>query len=195
LDRTNYFVVISNSASVVTSSVVNLTIAPAVSLQPVSTTNLVGETATFTIIAAGIEPLTYQWRRGTVNPVTNIVGATNPMLVLSNVSATDAQRYRVNVNSPGGGTSVNSSTVILTVLTSTNAPAPDAPFLSAPLVISNTFQFFLPTQNGYTYEVQSQTNLGASNWFLEQTIVGDGSTKTVTVDAGPTQKTIRVEAK
>jgi hypothetical protein len=108
------------------------------------------------------------------------------------VTSTNAQRYRVVVTS--GGSSAFSAQVSLTVL-STNVPAPNAPFLTAPIVVSNVFQFFLPTQNGYTYEVQSQTNLGATNWVIEQTINGDGSTKTVTVDAGPTQKTIRVQAK
>jgi hypothetical protein len=113
---------------------------------------------------------------------------------ITNVVATNAVNYRVTVTSSGGGSSINSSVVSLTVL-STNVPAPNAPFLTAPIVVSNVFQFFLPTQNGYTYEVQSQANLGATNWVIEQTINGDGSTKPVTVDAGPTQKTIRVQAK
>lgn len=193
-DRTNYFVVLSNSASVVTSSVANLTIAPVIVSQPVSATNLVGETATFTVVANGIPPLTYQWRRGSGTPNTIISGATTNTLTITNVVATNAVNYRVTVTSSGGGSSLNSSVVSLTVL-STNLPAPNAPFLTAPIVVSNVFQFFLPTQNGYTYEVQSQTNLGATNWVIEQTINGDGSTKTVTVDAGPTQKTIRVQAK
>jgi len=183
-DRTNYFCVISNSVNVLTSSVVNLTIAPVITLQPVSTTNVLGGTASFNLTAVGIPPVTYQWRR--INTV--IPGATNSTLTLTNLVATNAASYRAVVAS--GGTSVFSSIAILTL----QAATPNSPLLSAPVVANGQFQFLLPTQTGFSYQVQSKTNLLDTAWTLEQTIPGDGTVKLVTVDATAAQKWVRVEA-
>jgi len=48
--------------------------APSITTQPSSQTVAVGQTATFTVAAAGTTPLTYQWQKGTAN----IAGATSP---------------------------------------------------------------------------------------------------------------------
>ena len=184
-DRTNYFVVVSNSNGVATSITVPLTILPNITQQPVSVTGVLGGTATFTVEAIGIPPITYQWRR--VNTV--IPGATNSTLTLANLVAGNFSSYRAVVSS--GGSSIFSSVATLTL----QANAPDSPLLAAPVVISGQFQFQLPTQTGFTYEVQSKTNLTAGDWTVEQTIPGDGTVKQVTIDAGSAQKTVRVQAR
>jgi hypothetical protein len=187
-DRTNYFVILSNSASVVTSTVAVLAIAPVITLHPVSTTNVVGSNVSFTVAAVGIAPVTYQWRRGSGTPNTIIAGATSNTLTLTNIALINALNYRAVV-SHAGGASANSLTARLTVLT---AAPPNSPLLSAPVVASGQFQFLLPTQNGYSYQVQSKTNLLDATWTPEQTVAGDGTVKLVTVDATAAQKWVRV---
>ncbi len=183
-DRTNYFVVVSNANGVAISSPITLSILPVITAQPVSVTNVLGGTATFTVAAVGIPPLTYQWRRGNFN----IIGATNDTLVLTNLVSTDFAAYRVTVSSVGVSAFSSFAALIL------RSNPPDSPLLSAPLAASGQFQFLLPTQSGFTYEVQSSTNLNTGAWTLEQTVAGDGTVKTVTIDAGPLQKTVRVLA-
>lgn len=183
-DRTNYFCVISNSANVVTSSVVTLLISPVITQHPVSVTNALGGTAVFTVAANGVPPITYQWRR--VN--TAIPGATNATLTLTNLVASNASSYRVVVIS--GGTSTFSGIATLTL----QAATPNSPLLSAPVAASGQFQFLLPTQTGFSYQVQSKTNLTDAVWTPEQTIPGDGTVKLVTVDATAAQKWVRVLA-
>jgi hypothetical protein len=188
-DRTNYFVVISNSASVLTSSVASLTITPVITQQPVSTTNVLGSSASFSVSAIGIPPLTYQWRRGTSSPTIIISGATKSTLNFTSLGLNDAMNYRATVTSGAGGASTTSQIVRLAVLTSV---APNSPPLGNPFIASGQFQFLLPTQNSFSYQVQSTTNLLEPTWNLEQTITGDGSTRLVTVDASGLQKWIRV---
>lgn len=186
-DRTNYFVVLSNSVSVVTSTVAVLTIAPAITLQPVSTTNVVGSNVSFTVAASGIAPVTYQWRKGSGTPSTVIAGATSNTLTLTNITQADALNYRAVV-SHAGGASANSQIARLTVLT---AVPPNSPTLAKPVVANGQFQFLLPTQTGYSYQVQSKTNLSDAVWTLEQIIPGDGAVKLITVDAPGAQKWVR----
>ncbi len=116
-DAGNYAVVVGNAYGFVTSSVVTVTINPAVpptiDVQPVARQVYPGGTARFAVVASGTQPLTYQWRRsGTILP-----GATNATLVLPNCTAAETGNYQVsvfNVASPGG---VNSSTVTLSLRT------------------------------------------------------------------------------
>src|SRR6266436_3786817 len=61
-------VVVSNSAGSVTSSPATLTVSPAsmaptITMQPASQTVITGQTATFSVVASGTTPLTYQWQK------------------------------------------------------------------------------------------------------------------------------------
>ena len=69
----------------------------------------VGGTAAFSVTAAGTAPLSYQWNFGG----TNIVGATNTILTLTNVQLSQAGNYTVLVTNAYG--SVLSSNAVLTV--------------------------------------------------------------------------------
>ena len=73
-------------------------------------------TATFSLIADGTGPLTYQWRQNGVNlsDGNNISGATSPDLTLSNVLQASAGNYTVVVSGFG---SVTSAPATLTVIT------------------------------------------------------------------------------
>ena len=89
--------------------------APVITTQPSSQIVTAGQSASFSVIAAGTSPLSYQWYLGT----TAITGATGTTLSLSNVLTTDAGTYFVTVSNSLG--SVNSNSVTLTV---NAAPAP-----------------------------------------------------------------------
>ncbi|HEY2951799.1 MAG TPA: lamin tail domain-containing protein, partial [Verrucomicrobiae bacterium] len=82
----NYFVVVSNFASAVTSAVATLTVGipPVMVRQPVTTNALVGTDVTFTAAASGTLPLSFRWRwrpatngASTINLTNFIVNQTN----------------------------------------------------------------------------------------------------------------------
>jgi hypothetical protein len=91
---------------------------PAFAVKPVSATNYVSLSATFSAGAYGSVPLSYQWRKGT----TDIPGANGPSYTISPLSLADAGDYSVTVSNGAGST--NSGNVHLTVLAApSSAPA------------------------------------------------------------------------
>lgn len=82
---------------------------PAILVQPQSRTNTVGTDATFSVVASGTEPLSYQWQFNGAN----LPGATGTNLVLLDVQFANAGNYRVVVSSPWG--SVTSPPALLAV--------------------------------------------------------------------------------
>jgi hypothetical protein len=107
----NYTVVVSNVAGSTTSSVAVLTVwvPPAVTIQPLSRTNVAGTTATFSVNATGTAPLSYQWQLNN----SPLGGASGSALTLTNVQTSDAGNYAVIVTNVAG--SVTSSVATLTV--------------------------------------------------------------------------------
>jgi GH25 family lysozyme M1 (1,4-beta-N-acetylmuramidase) len=111
-DAGNYSVVITNVAGTVTSANASLTvnIPPSITTQPSSQTVNQGQSATFSVVAAGTAPLSYQW---TLNGA-NISGATASSYTINSAQATDAGTYAVVVNNVAG--SVTSANATLTVI-------------------------------------------------------------------------------
>jgi hypothetical protein len=93
---------------------------PTIVTQPTNQTVFVGYDVAFDVTAGGTPPLTYQWQFNG----TNINGATNPLLTLTNVSFIEAGSYSVTVTNTLGTT--NSANAVLTV----NPPPPCAPITS-----------------------------------------------------------------
>jgi polygalacturonase len=114
-----YSVIITNSYGSVTSAVATLTghTPPSITTQPVDLTVIPGQNATFTVVADGSRPLSYQWYYNTNTPLT---GATSPTLTLTNVQPGDAGSYSVVVSNATA--SVTSTNAILTVNTGPAAP-------------------------------------------------------------------------
>ena len=90
-------------------------VAPVITTQPVAQTVSAGSTVTFSVIATGTPPLTYQWQKDG----TNLPGATSATLTLTSVTTASGGNYRVLVSNVAG--SATSATALLTVGT---APVP-----------------------------------------------------------------------
>lgn len=103
---------------------------PFITTQPISQSVTQGANVTLTIVAGGTAPLSYQWQLD----ATDLDGAMNSTLVLTNVSFTDAGDYTVTVTNLLGAT--NSQIATLTVVP---PPAPPVPGFS--LLTYNTKGF------------------------------------------------------
>ena len=108
-----YSVVVSNAAGTATSRGAKLIVsgtAPSITTQPQDQTIAAGKTATFTVVATGSAPLSYQWRRnGTAIP-----GATGASYTTPSQSTTDNGATFSVVVSNGSG-SLTSRNALLTV--------------------------------------------------------------------------------
>jgi hypothetical protein len=86
-DGTVFTCVVTNPAGSVTSSPATLWVTPTppdIATQPVNQTAYENETATFSVVATGSPPLTYQWRRDGVDiPGANASSYTTPALTLA----------------------------------------------------------------------------------------------------------------
>jgi hypothetical protein len=88
--------------------------APVVYAQPLNQTVFVGQSASFSVAAAGTEPLSYQWSFGN----TLLPGATSSVLTLTNIQMSQAGFYSVQITNGLGA--IDSSNAVLAV----NAPPP-----------------------------------------------------------------------
>lgn len=105
----SYRVVVSNDVGKVTSktATAKVLVPPTITVDPQPVTVFEGETATFTVKAAGTGPFTYRWFRGTTQV------STAATLRLANVLADKAGEYHVVVSNPVG--SATSADATLTV--------------------------------------------------------------------------------
>jgi acid phosphatase len=115
---------VSNTAGTVTSAAATLTVnaapvAPSITTQPTSQTVTAGQTASFTVVAAGTAPLSYQWNKNGAA----IAGATSSSYTTPATTSSDSGSSFVVVVSNSAG-SVTSNAATLTV----NAAAPTVSF-------------------------------------------------------------------
>ncbi|MCX6902202.1 MAG: hypothetical protein NTW03_01725 [Verrucomicrobia bacterium] len=137
-----YFALLTNCASVATSQVASLSVfylPVQITTQPQSTNSLAGSTVTLRVAAAGSEPISYQWYKGSAP----LSGGTNASLVLSNLQYFDSAYYQVVVGNP----------------------APSSVASSNALLIVSVPPYNLVPISTYVWKYsQSGTNLG-SNWM------------------------------
>jgi Ig-like domain-containing protein len=84
---------------------------PMINSQPQSVTRYRGESASFTVSASGVAPLSYQWLKASAS----VPGATAAVLMFTNVRSTNAGSYRVIVTDTLGS-STTSTVATLTVI-------------------------------------------------------------------------------
>jgi hypothetical protein len=127
------------------------TVAPTISAAPASTAAAIGNTAQFSVTAAGTSPFTYQWKKGGVD----IAGATSatyitPTLVIGDNGST----YSVAVTNAAG--SVTSTSATLTV----NAAAPviTAQPSSSTVVAGSTVSFEVTATSAVAVTYQWRAN-------------------------------------
>jgi immunoglobulin I-set domain protein len=108
-------VVVTNSAGSATSNSAMLTVTassvgPSITTQPANETVTVGQTATFSVLAAGTAPLTFQWQKNNAN-ISGAISAsyTTPATVSGDNGAT----FRVIVTNPVTNITSNSATLIV----------------------------------------------------------------------------------
>ena len=150
----NYAVLVTNIAGSVTSAVAGLTvyIPPTITNQPQNKTLSIGQPASFCVGAFGTATLDYQWCfNGTAMP-----GATNAMLTIPGVHATDTGNYTVVVTNIAGW--VTSAAATLTV---TN-PAITLSAAACPSLPTSGFPFQVSVPAGTTYVILTSTDF--VNW-------------------------------
>jgi hypothetical protein len=88
-------------------------VAPTITTQPTNQTVTAGQTATFSVIATGTIPLSYQWQNAATS--TNIAGATSSSYSIANTTTAESGIQLRVVVSNGVSPSATSNTVTLTV--------------------------------------------------------------------------------
>jgi len=109
-DGSQFAVTVINSAGSVTSSAATLTVnsAPVITTQPSNQSTTVGGTATFTVVAEGTSPLSYQWQKAG----NNISGATSSSYTTPATALTDnGSQFDVVVSNSLGSATSNKATL------------------------------------------------------------------------------------
>ena len=142
--------------------------APAVTTQPADQTVIEGGSATFTVVASGTAPLTYQWRRELVA----ISGATAATLTLTGVKPADAGAYSVLIGNALGSTASGPAQLTVTALT------------TPPSITTQPISRTVPLGNPATFSVVAT---GASplayQWRKAGTAIAGATAATFTIPA------------
>ena len=162
---------VTNSVSTITSNSATLTVNPAsvgpsITTQPSNQTVTVGQTATFSVVAAGTAPLTYQWQKNNVN-ISGAMAAsyTTPATVSGDNGAT----FRVIVTNPV--TNITSNSATLTVNPVVTSPGTD---------VTTYHNDIARTGQNTTETKLTQANVNSTTFGLLRNLAVDGR-----VDAEP----------
>src|SRR5437762_3969921 len=111
-------------------------VAPSITTQPMNQTVTAGQTATFTVVATGTAPLSYQWQKNT----TAISGATSASYTTpATTSADNSAKFVVVVSNTAG--SVTSNAATLTVNSAATAPSITTQPASQTVTVGQTATF------------------------------------------------------
>src|SRR5436305_9824069 len=109
---------------------------PSITTQPANQTVTVGQMATFTVVATGTAPLSYQWQKNT----TAISGATSASYTTpATTSADNSAKFVVVVSNTAG--SVTSNAATLTVNSAATAPSITTQPASQTVTVGQTATF------------------------------------------------------
>jgi hypothetical protein len=155
-------------------------VAPSITTQPASVTVTAGQTATFSVVASGTAPLSYQWQKNGVA----ISGATGTGYTTPVTSAADnGAKFVAVVRNAAGNTTSNQAT--LTVTTDTTPPTVSITTPSAGTTASGTIAVTASASDDTSVaNVQFQvdgTNVGAADttspysYSLDTTALSNGA--------------------
>ena len=126
--------------------------APTIATQPAATTVAVGASVSFTVVAGGTGPFTYQWRKDGAM----ISGATAATYTINSAQSADAGSYTCIVTNSAGSTTSNAATLTVTGGTggTTTAPAITTQPATAGVTIggSATFSVAASGTTPFTYQ-------------------------------------------
>jgi plastocyanin len=160
-----YTVNVINPAGIATSDPASLIVRrpPVINTHPLSQSVSAGTNVTFSIVATGSEPMTYQWRKNG----TNLTEAAQEELTLNNVQPSDAGSYSVVISNDLG--SAMSSNAELTVELPTEIRID-----SITILPDGRARLFITGEAG-NYGIEATTNLAtwleltnfatSTNWF------------------------------
>jgi len=153
-------------------------IAPTISAQPASQTVTVGQTATFSVTAAGTAPFTYQWLKNS----TNISGATGANYTTPSTLAGDSgAKFDVVVSNAAG--SETSTMATLTVTSTTVAPTISAQPSSQTVIVGQmaTFSVTATGTGPLSYQwLRNNANISGAtgtSYSTPPTVTGDSGAK------------------
>ncbi len=142
-----YTIIVSNMAgSTNASAALTIALPPSFDPPPANLTVLVGQNASFSITASGTAPLAYQWEFNG----TNLDGATDSTLTLTNISLDEAGVYLVTITNVAGATSNSATLSVYATAAATLAPLPS--------LGGDQFQFDVSGVPGFDYVIEASTN-------------------------------------
>jgi hypothetical protein len=208
-------VMVSNSAGSMASAQATLTVnaapaGPSITMQPANQTVTAGQTATFSVVAAGTAPISYQWRKNT----TNIGGATSASyttpaaatadngakfdaIVSNSVSSVTSTQATLTVNAAPVGPSITMQPANQTVTAGQTATFSVVASGTAPISYQwqkNAADITNATAASYTSPATTTTDSGAMFRVMVSNSAGSitSATATLTVNPGTTNSTVDV---
>jgi len=159
----SYAVRVTNlyGATISSNAVLILLRPPVITRQPRSLAAVPGGSASFSVSAQGLTPLSFQWQRNGEA----LAGQTKALLAITNVQSPDFATYTVGISNADGA--VLSDTAILTLAVS--------PVITSVGYNLETFMLTVPTEVGPTYVVEYKDSLDDPTWKVLTTVAGTGS--------------------
>src|ERR1700687_3520135 len=188
-----FIVLVTNSVGSLTSSAAALTVSaapptPSITTQPVSQSVTVGQTASFSVAAAGANPLSYQWQKNGAN----IVGATTASYTTPATMTSDSgSTFRVVVSNTAGTVTSAAATLMVNAAPAPGIQVSPASINFANAVVGTTLsQVLIITNTGTaTLSVTQVTESGSAfavSGFSLPLNVSAGQRTTITVAFRPT---------
>jgi hypothetical protein len=208
-----FTVVVTDSVGTVTSDPATLTVtaallAPSITMQPANQTVTAGQTATFSVTAAGTSPLSYQWRKnGAIlsgatgasytTPATTSAdnGAQYSVIVLNSVGSVTSNAAMLTVNTPVTITSQPVSQTVTAGQTATFSVSATGSFSIAYQWRKNGVNISGATAATYTTPVTTTADNGAQFSAVVTSPAGSvtSNSATLTVTAASTAPSITTQ--
>lgn len=198
--NTQFAVTVSNSAGSATSNGAILTVnaaptspvtppatvAPTITAQPVSTSVIAGQTATFSVAASGTSPMTYQWMmNGTAISGATSSSYTTPAETTSNNNA----QFSVAVSNSAGSATSTAATLTVTAATALlNASSSSLSFGSVNVSTSSSLNITLANAGNSSVTISNVTISGAGfnvSGVSTGQILSPGQSTTLTATFSP----------